>query len=283
MAKSKRDTTIKEATEGAGLEVIQMLRSIVAPEGKKGNWMKHLSDKQLVEIYQRLRLGQKPRTIVRKVVQDQWGIQTKTTTDSLARAVKRLRELALPELQKHGQKHDPESDPEEAKMLTQRGKRIVEKLDALGTLRWMVEEQLDRIQMLRGTEKKTKFALQETNKIMSQVRETLHTILDTEMKLGLVDVKPSEHNLNISASFDGMMDHVVSGDGAVLLSAIGKLMASVREGGNVMDMRRDKNDDGAECFVLSGGKGKQIECEELKTDSLRENEVALLLNKKGAE
>ena len=277
MPKSKRDMTLKENVDTAGAEIVQMLRDIVAPPGKRGNWMRHLNNGQLVEIYQRLKMGQKPRRIA-ALVQKEWGIMTKSNTDSVARAVRRLREKALPELLKHAQAHDPESDPDEASKLTKRGQRIVAKLDALGTLRWMAEEQLDRIEMLRGTEKKTNFALGETNKVMNQLRETLSTILDTEIKLGLVDVVPSEHNLNISASFDGMMEHVISGDGAAVLGAIGKLMANVREGGKVLDMRRRQGDNG-ECFVLEGGQGKQIECSELKADQLNPEEVALVLSK----
>jgi hypothetical protein len=66
----------------------------VSPPGKQGTWLRLLNDKQLAEIYHRLRLGQ-PAYRLASIAQKEWGIRRKASPKSLARAIRKFKEDTL--------------------------------------------------------------------------------------------------------------------------------------------------------------------------------------------
>ena len=117
-------------------DLIHRLREAVQPEGRKGLWLRHLNDKQLAEVYHRLRSGQTLHRVV-TVVQRDWGIMKTSEVKSLARGLKKFKLKVLGLFQQATNAKDKEAN----RPLTKRARKIVDHLDKMERYRWLIDVQ----------------------------------------------------------------------------------------------------------------------------------------------
>lgn len=207
---------IETATQVTGAHLLRSMRDAVAPAGKKGTWLRMLSDKQLAEVYHRLRLGQ-PAYKIAQIAQREWGVKRRANVKSLARAVRKFKEDTLGLLQV--EKTAPsEGRKEMGRKMEAKALKIVEKVDGLGRLGWLIERQTERIELLLEREKNA-LPFQMTNKEIGTLTDMIEKYVQLQIKLGVIDAKPSEINLNIKHKFDALMSGTVQGGTAVLETA----------------------------------------------------------------
>jgi len=250
---------IEGMVEVTGAAMIKKLRHEVAPVGKRGTWMKHLSDARLTEIYVRLKKGQAPNMIAR-IVQDDWGMMRESSVKSLARAVRTFKDSVIGDLQIEQVASDEE------KRLTRRQKekaqRITKNVDTLGRLMWLIEVQTDRIQDQREREKKN-MPFKQTTTDIRILSETLERTVRLQMELGLLDAKPSEHSVTVKHQFDKMMGAgQLQDDGAVLVSGMSSFLEMVAAESVLMT----QNADGTFTPVEENGNGN--DAAEVRNDAL---------------
>jgi len=241
MSSGQRQLT--EEVQLTGQSIINKLREAAAPPGKKGSWLKLLSDKQLAEVFHRLKLGQTSLYIA-KMAQREWNVKPSSQPKSLARSVRSFRDKIVGELRKTDAKK--EGQKEVLQDMMKRGKRIVDKLDGLGRLRWLIEEQTDRIQVLREREKSS-IPFEITEKAVRNAKELLEVYLKFQIELGLLDSKPSEHNIEIMHRFDGLMANTFTDDGARLINAGTKFLELAEKRSLTLERKPDGS------FALEGG------------------------------
>lgn len=214
--------------------VIRKLRGIVSPHGKKGLWLRHLSDPRLAEVYHRLRLGQSVHSIV-VLSQKDWGIMKDSNVKSMSRAMAKFRDAILDDLQLDSVK-TPANRPEN-RARKRRATYLVKKLDGLGVLRWSIAKQAERLQTCLNMEEQEATPLRGTNETV----KTLGTLIDTYMKyqveLGLLEVKPMEFNINIKTKFDKLIGAgAVTDDGARLAAATHRFLELAESSAVLMEV-----------------------------------------------
>ena len=217
--------SVSEEVELTGAQIVKKLRAAAHPAGQKGNWMKHLSDKQLSEVYHRLKLGQNAVHIA-KIAQSQWGLMQGSESRSIARSIRKFGKKVLGEMQLA--KLDAKQEAKQIESDMRKAKRVVDKLDGLGRLRWLIDVETDRLEALREREKAAI-----PFKFTDRTVQTLGVLLDMYMKwqveLGIVDSKPSEYNVNIKHGFEGIMEHTVQGNGNRMVDATHRFLEMAKQ------------------------------------------------------
>jgi hypothetical protein len=204
---------LKGKVELTGQSLIDKMREAVAPPGKKGTWLRKLNNHQLAEVYHRLKLGQ-PAYKIAQIAQVEWGYHKKSAIKSLARAVRKFKEDMLGDLTLEKTSPFP-SRAEEGKKLSKRAQNIVKMLDSMGRYRWAIECQTERVAILREREKNA-IPFKATEDAIRTLSDMLDRYTHLEIKLGTLDSKPSEINLNIKGRFDGLLQHTVQPGTAVV-------------------------------------------------------------------
>jgi hypothetical protein len=228
--------SIDQNIEVTGQQIIKRLRDIVQPPGKKGLWLRLLSDRQLAEVYHRLKRGQTAYH-VSKICQDDWRIQRDSSIQSLSRGMLRFRDAILGDIQKDAVKS--EEGKKEFAARKKRGSAIVNKLDGLGRLRWLIERQTDRIQALLDREQSA-IPFQMTDKSIKVLGELIEQYLRLQMELGLIDSKPEEFNLNIEHKFKAILTGMqFTDDGHRLAIAANKFLEMASEASIIMEPEAD--------------------------------------------
>lgn len=212
--------SLEDSSQLTGASVIKRLREAVKPPGKKALWLNSLTDKQLAEVYHRLKMGQAAHYIVR-IVQNDWGHFRKSDTGSLSRAVRRFRKEVLGDLQQDGR--PTEEGKKLSDRLENRGKKVADKLDGMGRLGWLIEVQTDRVVALYEKEKAS-LPFKFTGKEVKTLAEMLETYIRLQIDLGLLDSKPSEYNLTIKHRFDGLLQNSLREDGVAMLDATNRFL-----------------------------------------------------------
>ena len=211
------NTSLTDKVEVTGAALVKHLRGIVQPPGKRGSWLRHLNDRQLAEVYHRLKLGQ-PVYKICKICKEEWNLMPKTEIRSLTRAMTKFRDKAIGEIQTL-------QDSKEKKVLSKKARRIKKSLDALGSLRWMVDIQAERYALAVEKEKQVGgIQLKETNRTYKELREAVGLLVDAEIRLGVLDSKPAELNVAVKHTFDGVLQHTVGQDGTAMVSATQKFL-----------------------------------------------------------
>lgn len=215
---------LKGRVEVTGAILIKKLREIVKPPGKKGLWLRHLSDRRLAEVYHRLKMGQAGYRIA-KIAQDEWGILKTSDTKSLARAVRIFRDKTV-DLITIEKSTAPDTEPERKRVASaaqKRALRIRKNLDALGRMRWLIDVQTERIVAMATTEVRENVSFKSTDKSIGELRELLDTYMKWAVETGVYDAKPHELQVNFKHQFDGLVGNL-SNDGARLISAADKFL-----------------------------------------------------------
>ena len=198
-------------------------RRVTKKSSKSGkivqNPLNVLSDSQLVEIYLRFEKGQDPER-VRRVMQIDWRVLKGVRPETSLAYLKRFREDVL----SIKQKALAEATPEKKAEITENVKRVVEELDGMGSLRWLIVEQMDRVSMCRDREKTMKLPLTLTNTVVRDLGDLLEKYLKLEIDLGLIDSKESKVNLMIKEKFMNLLDNTLQDSGKNILGATSKFL-----------------------------------------------------------
>lgn len=203
--------------------LVKVLREIVSPPGKRGSWLRNLNDRQLCEVYWRLRDGQ-PAQKVTRFAQTDWGIQRQASTKSLARAVRDLRDKiggeigALAVTTGRPPEKGHAAGVQISKELQERANRIGGKIDVLGYMSSLIGIQFDRVQQLRDREKSS-IPFRHTDNSVRVLGELLGQYAKMQVDLGVVPTVPQEFNLKVKHTF-GLMVEQMGGDGAPAVTAL---------------------------------------------------------------
>lgn len=241
------DQSIDDMVSLSGESLITQLREVVAPPGKKGNWLKHLSDRRLLEVYHRLRIGQSSAHIS-KVVQIEWGIQKSSPVKSLARAITMLRKKVIGEIFQ-GEDRKNKERKRLASLAGKRGGKISEQLDAMALKIEIIKIQHERVKDLRVKEKSS-IPFKFTGKEIALLDGMLSEFLNMEIKLGLRDSKPSEYNVIMKHQFDGLIGKFQDG-GQKMIEVSQKFLEAAEDKALMLSI----NDDGT--YALEDSKEKE--------------------------
>jgi hypothetical protein len=192
---------------------VKKLRRLVEPDGKRGTWLRHLDDKQLVEVYHRLKLNHSLYHII-KVIQKEWGVLSGSEPRSLYRALHKFRSEVVGLFKEHEQSYPKTEEKSNfVKKEENRAIKIVKTVDGMDELAWLIILQKGRIEVMVakemfGTPSKL------LDKSIAEFRECVNTYLVHAEALGLIDSKPKEYNLNLKTQFDGVLADVIQNDGS---------------------------------------------------------------------
>ena len=198
--------SIQEKVELTGPSLTKTMREIVQPAGRRGTWLRFLNDQMLAEVYWRLRSGQSALHIV-KIAQKDWGLMRESENRSLIRAVRTFRKRMMGKVQVEALT-GPKEQAEDAKWLMEKGKTKAAKLDGMGMLQWTIEVQAGRVQALQQRELDG-IPLKFTDTAVRLLKELLVDYLGFQVKLGVLDHKPSSATINIKHQFDGIMRDIL--------------------------------------------------------------------------
>ena len=235
---------IKDKIQVTARQEMQRLRSFVSPPGKKGLWLRKLNDRQLAEVYHRLKIGQPAYRVV-KIAQFDWGVMRKSQPASLNRAMVLFKEKVVGEIKLEGDRHNKEDKKKFLARSTKKGERSVKKLNSLGRLRWLINVQTERLVLLRSKEKSTNMPLMMTEKTVEVLGDLLEKLIKHEIALGLRDAKPSELSESVKKYFDAMLkkvdgDPLAGGSGGnVMISAANKMLEAVAQDAVLMTINED--------------------------------------------
>jgi len=227
--KSKEPTDIKglvEVTTEASL--IRKLRGIVEPEGKRGSWMRFMSDKQLLEVYHRLKLNHGIGHIVR-IVQKEWKICPESAPQNLRKAVKKFRDKTVGLIRAYERSSTTTERKEFAAKEEKRATEIMKKIDGMEELAWLIQVQKWRIKQIVRIEKENKEFAKLADQAIAQQRENINAWMTHAEVLGLIDRKPNKWNFELKAQFDGILDTVVRDDGNKLIQAANRFLEMAKE------------------------------------------------------
>lgn len=210
----KEPVALKGKVEVTAEETIARLREIVQPAGKKGTWLRKLNDHQLAEVYHRLKLEQTVYHVA-QIAQREWRVNPKSETKSLCRALRDFRKKAVGLLNAHKTSfpRTPEKDAFVDKE-EKRGKEIVEEINGMEELAWLIQVQRGRLEVLI-TREKASIPFKFTDKTVAELRECIDTYLVHAQALGILKVVPKEIDLTLRKEFDGLLQGGMIKDGGV--------------------------------------------------------------------
>ena len=232
--------TLKAQVELGSRALVKRLREAVQPPGKKGLWLRHLSDRKLLEVYYRLRAGQASHRIC-KLAQVHWGVMPQSATKTLAQGLRKFRDkvIGLIPVEKHtatveGAKERRKKAVEQSK----RAMKIAKKVDGMEVMANLIDLMWGRVQAMAAAETKKDF-FRGTDSAVKILGEILGKFIQFEMDLGILDARAPELTLKLKHSFDGILRGVVKDDGARLIAATQKLLKSAEEDAVEMKITED--------------------------------------------
>jgi hypothetical protein len=206
--------------------ILRKLRESVAPPGKRGTWLRYLDDDRLAEVFVRLQSGTSCHHIA-SVAQKEWGIKPSSKTQSLARAVRQLKDKMIGDLEKLPVRNEKEKETQ--KELKGKAAKVSAKINELEETGWVAMEQRKRIQLFRNKEDVAKMGFAATDKAIQVYLQILELYAKMKINLGLIEPPNSEFNVNVKHKFAGLMQHTVGSDGAKVVSALDRFVELVDE------------------------------------------------------
>lgn len=234
----KYQSDLKLGAEVVTPMLLKRLREIVKPPGKKGTWLRKLNDKRLAEVFLRLKMGQSAFRIA-QIAQREWHIMTTSNTGSLCRALYVFAKKSLGEMKADAVKGGNSKEIKDQNLtLGRRGKLLNEKLDGMQRLAWLIERQTERFELSLALEQKTKMPMKHTDVVVKRLGELLNNYIEFAIRLGLIDAKPPELNLNVKHMFDGLVGQL-GDDGQRVISAGQRFLELAAENSVTMDLGKD--------------------------------------------
>lgn len=185
--------------------LIKQLREAAKPPGKKGSWIKHLSDAQRLEVYYRGKKGQPAYGIVR-IAQRDWNVMPKSSAKSLSRSMSTFLRNTVGTIQYDG--FDTKENKDVIDKTTRNAKGIEGKFDLMKQFRNHINDLTARVDMWKEKEGTMKIPMKGTEESYKILLKYLEKYFEFAAKLGALDVKPSELNLNIKGGFAHVMGMV---------------------------------------------------------------------------
>ena len=229
----------KEQVELGSPALVKRLREAAQPPGKKGLWLRHLSDKRLLEVYYRLKQGQASHHIC-KIAQQEWRVMPGSETKILAEGLRKFRDrvLGLIPIERHtvtveGARERREKAAEQSK----RAQKIAKKVDGMQVLADLIDVQWGRVQAMAAAESKDFY--RGTDSAVKILGEILGKFIQFEMDLGILDARTPELTLKLKHSFDGILRRVATDDGARMIAATEKLLKASEEDAVEMKVAED--------------------------------------------
>jgi len=182
------------------------MREVVQPAGRRGTWLRFLNDQMLAEVYWRLKSGQSALKIV-KIAQKDWGLMKESENRSLIRALRTFRTKMLGKVQVEALT-GPAEQAKDAAWLMEKGKNSAARLDGMGMYQWAIEVQAGRVQALQQREIDG-VPLKFTDTAVRLLKEMLDGCLGFQVRLGMLDHKPSSATINIKHQFDGVVRDIL--------------------------------------------------------------------------
>lgn len=251
---------LKSQVELTSAAMLHKLRNIVSPPGKKGTWMRYLSDLQLAEVFHRLRLRQSPNYIC-KIAQNDWGVQPRSEIKSMARAVRALRNDVIGDLRADEGKRTEEKKKEVAR-LTAKGKRISDRLDGMKRLAWLINIETDRVRMLYSKEKAS-MPFRHTEKTIEILADLLDKYMRLQIDLGLVESKPQPFQVAVMNKFTTVIGDMKA-SGAPIVDATNHFLALLNESAIPMESIGKPDEFVPVTYKVEEPKEKKEECERIE-------------------
>lgn len=225
---------IRESVETAGRKLLEHLRECAHPKGKKGLAIRDLADRQLLELFFRLKFGT-PSEQMARMLQRNWKFKPKMPLKSLAARIRTFRERAITPLLIHDNNLSPR-DQETKHNATVLAKKISNKLDALATFRWAVSAQESRCKKWLNIEKRV--PMKEIAKELKMLAEMCKDYLNLEMDLGLRERQPDETSVVHKSQFDLIVGGFEN-QGKTMLSIVNNVLKEAEEHVMTLEMGED--------------------------------------------
>jgi hypothetical protein len=233
-SRKEKDIGFVEAIPNA---LIKKVRAIVAPEGKRGTWLRYLNDMQIAEVIVRLQAGIAAHRIV-VLAQREWGVSPHSKPQSLSRAVRSLRDRIIPDLAKL-----PVRTPEEQKdreLMTKEAEKVHILINELSIGSWAIKEMVTRAKLWRDKEIQAKVPLKGADKTFMNLMSMLESNIEMKIKLGTIDPPTSDQSMSIKHKFDGLVTKVIGEDGKTkFLDAIDIMMDKIDDEALLLDVGPD--------------------------------------------
>jgi hypothetical protein len=222
---------LKETTVSVGDALLRHLRSCVQPPGKKSLFLRDLSDRRLLEVYERLCMGQSLAQI-RRLITEKWKLHRGMNPKSLENSLGTFKKRAVPPLKAKPAglrtQEDKRRFEEQRHADRSRAKYHVEKLDTLARMRWLIDHQTDRVVRWKAIEDEMQKPQDGARQDVRCLGELLRDALRLEIDLGVRDRAPNEIVLTHKAKFDSMIQGLPN-DGRDLLAAADRLLEAAEE------------------------------------------------------
>lgn len=228
--------SMQEFIATAPRSLILELREIVAPKGKESKSpLRDLSNKQLLMLYYHIKRGMQSNKAA-ELIQDDWNIHPRMLQANIIAYVRRFKRAALPELYDLPDNVSPTKLRRDRKLLTQKGQRMQEKLDALEVLHWNIEQQKERCEkwLNNEDEKPIRTATQD----FRLLKDMCVDALEIEMKLGLRDRRPNEVVMQHNHSFNAVVANLQDG-GALFSQAANAFLDEMDQYAMTMEISSD--------------------------------------------
>ena len=204
-------TNFQEKVATSSPHIIETLREAAKPNGKPSLWLSDLPDDKLLEVYHRLRSGQTLNKIIR-IVRDNWRIRTDMNSKSMSNSLSEFRKRVLSDLDQLKVIPKEADTPEKArKEVIKKAKNIKKKLDAMEMLADSIDMQFGRFVSQVAFEEANGITHLHANKTFELLTSALSTYAEKQMKLGILEVKPSELNIHLRQRFEHIVGKLDDG------------------------------------------------------------------------
>ena len=186
---------------------------------KGTNPLNGLSDKQLFELYIRYEQGQQDDRILR-LVRLEWGCGKEIPYPTMRGFMQRFKKAVLTPIEDILAEAGSEEEAGEIRKKL----KIIEELDGLGSLRWLIQEQKDRVEAYRGIEKKSLIPSTAANAVIRDLGDLLDKYIKIQMDLGLIETKEDKKDKEMRDRFMYILSDKVQNSGDNLIQAANKLL-----------------------------------------------------------
>lgn len=217
---------LEHRIQTASKALLKHIRSVTNPPKKRGLFLRDFSDRQLLEIYFRMKAGQSD-TKIGELIQKRWGRCTGKPAESMRIGLLTFRKRALSPLDQIPETPDTEEDRQAARIAKKavkiRGAFLKKELDILGRMRWTIEQLTQRCLRWENMEADRDIMYEQASKDWRLLVEACEKMAKLELELGVLERVPSQ----VQVDWRGKLDCILQGrsdGGESLVSAMNTFM-----------------------------------------------------------